>query len=464
MALTSTQQAILQGATAVPQGPSFTGQGEKLAKAFGGGNVTAGEFIRGQGMERNPLLPMYGAQGYGGGLPNTGGQLALPPSIPTPGAPVNVIPGSGEVITGGVSRAAPSVLASEVPLAEQILAQGAQGAGAATTAASTLTSEAAPVIAGGEEAILAGAGGNALKTGLLSGLSKGSVIKGAGVGIAAQIISGLVGSQNFGGENSNLDQALTGGIQGAGIGGGLALALGASGPVGWAAAAGGFLLDAVFSAQEEGGTTEERMQKSVTKTTNTIQQMGQQYGLDPSDMADILLQHNATTQLFLNNKDKKGLDAYLSQLPTALPAMMVQYKQQRDQEAQHNQRVMAMQGAFAPIFNSIAQRSSQDNQVAYQNAVYAADQLATTNPQLASLIKANASTANQSSDAIMAAYAAQLATAPNQLDSQQYYQGQNLLQQYTMPGTTQIQAGNPALSQSQQRQYAQLAALQGLQG
>lgn len=449
--LTAAQQAILMQASGTGGAISApSAQAAATARAFAGGNMTPEEFIYANKM--TPYnLPQFGA---GGNVVQNFRPATPMGAVGSTGvgqAMGNPLPQMNPAATGvGATAAGDSAIlkAAGLPTASS---------GAASTA---MSAEQAFGAAGAKELVTKPLGKFATMFNKIPGanFSRASLPGAAGAFFAGQLGSSIVGGMDIGGENSNVDQSLSGGIEGAGIGGALALGLGLSGPVGWAVAGTGALLGAIFSAQEEGGTTQERMQKTATNTTKTIQELTATYGLSQEDAANIMLQHDAATRLFIQNKDKAGLDAYVQQLSSVLPQQMLQLKQSRDQETSHYKRVMDMQAQFAPMFSSIMGRSAESNTIAYEQAVKAADTLKADNPQLAALIQSSAADSRSNSDALMAAYASQIAMAPSQQEYQNYYAGQQIYNANTTGNGGGV-GGLGGLTTSQQNQLAQLQAL-----
>lgn len=354
--------------------------------------------------------PWYG--NVSPGLPY--GPTPPPPTTPMFGAPAGpTTPMTSLPSSVPSALATPGTTAAASP-ADQILAQGYKagsgGAGGLAGEAEALLPEAA----GGAAAL--GKWGNIVNKLPFGNAESAALGPAIGVGIGGQVLGGLIDSANIGGQNSNWDKGLTGGIKGLGLGGAGALALGLTGPVGWSIAGGAALIGAISGIA--GGDHQSDADHLRTTYDNVLgndqkqgvlDKLGDTYGLNATDLNNVKLGVQATMDLLRQNGDRKGMDAYVSNLAQTLPQQLLQYKQARDADNQHFARVAAMQAQFAPMFNSIAGQSTAANAVAYQNSVQAADQLQATNPQLASLIKANAGQSQSSSDAMLAAYASQIA-------------------------------------------------------
>lgn len=289
------------------------------------------------------------------------------------------------------------------------------------------------VIAGAGDDIVKQVATGGSKTGLMSKLmpglgvmSKGRIAGGVGLGIAGTLGSSMVDSADIGGENSGWDRFLPGAITGGAGAGGLALALGASGPVGWAAAgagAAGFGLYSLLTGEKD--TKEERINGAYNGMKETIGTLAAQYGLSGDTLANVMLEFDAAAQINLQQGDEDGMKALIGQLETTLPSTLLQYRIQQETERKNSERIMGLQKEFAPIFQSIFDRAGINSGVAYQQALHAGDALQATNPELAALVRSNAASSRSNSDALMAAYAAQIATVP----TPQSMQEQAILQQ-----------------------------------
>ena len=328
-------------------------------------------------------------------------------------------------------------------------ATGAAGRAAGTAAAagrSTLSASALSGLGGGGGGIglgggAAGSGASGRAAGVLANITRQSLLKGAGVAGTGYMVSGIIDGMDLGGENSAADRILSGGILGGGLGAGGAIALGlGSGPVGWAALGGAALFGGAKLLWGDKETTPEKMRKSVDEVRSNIMEVGAMYGMGEDALEDVLLQYEMSTAMYLDNKDKEGLKAYMTTLTQQLPGMMLQQKQIADQKRQENMRYDRMietQAAFAPIFEQQMARSSQANQYALTASNEAADFLQGTSPQLASLVRQTAAQDAASAERLQAAYAAQLAQAPGRAadmyDLEQRLAQQELLAQYAQP-------------------------------
>jgi hypothetical protein len=317
---------------------------------------------------------------------------------------------------GAIGRGAPTV-------ADDVLGGAARVGGTAAKVAATPADEiAASVLGSGATAATVGAEAagmtGAARAGLFANVTKASLLKGAGVAGTGYMVSGMFDNMNIGGENSTVDRAGSGAILGAGLAGGGAIAMGlGTGPAGWAALGGAALYGGYKALWGDKTTTPEKMQTTIDDTRETILQVGQMYGLDATALDDVLLQYETSTGLYMNNGDKEGLKAYMAGLGATLPAMMLQEKEQAKMEKQEEDRYNRMiqtQASFAPIFESQITRASQASETAMQAADQTAGYLQQSNPNLASLVRQSAAQSNESANRLYAAYAQQMALAPQQ--------------------------------------------------
>lgn len=253
-------------------------------------------------------------------------------------------------------------------------------------------------------------------------LGGGAALAGAGL-----VAGSLVDKLNIGGENSRADQGLSNALKGAGIGGGIGMALG--GPVGAGAGAiiGGVLdggLHAIFGNHDSPQT---QATKAIDKTNTNIDQLAQQFGVGGTALSDLKLQYQVATSSYMANKDYSGAKDYLKSLSGTLPAALLQAKQQQDATNNYNSQVMSMQHEFAPMFSSLFGNAQASNKQMYENAVTAANTLQTAAPQLAASITSSAANAQSSANALLAAYASQITQAPYASNYNQMLQNQQQL-------------------------------------
>lgn len=153
-----------------------------------------------------------------------------------------------------------------------------------------------------------------------------------------------------------------------------------------------------------------------------INDLGNQFGVagnEDGQFNNLVNQYAATIRLFAEGKDKDGAKQYTQQFMTQLPQLLGQLSMQQQQEArmkayelERTARIMSLQSQFAPIFQSIATQTGANNQLVYEQMLKSADGIRETDPGLASAIEVNAGTTKSSSDALLAAYAQQIAMTP----------------------------------------------------
>ena len=244
-------------------------------------------------------------------------------------------------------------------------------------------------------------------------MTVGSLMSGLGVATTGLMASGWVDSKNLGGENSNWDRGISGGLKGAALFGGGAIALGlASGPVGWAALGGAALfgLGEAFIWGED-KSTKDQMQEAIAGANTTIDNLinNPEFGIDTDTAQQVRLQVAATTQFFLQSEDKAGLDQYLKSLASTVPSFLMQASEQN----KANQQRMKLQAAYGPVYASMMERSAQANQQAFATQMQSANQIA--DPNIRGSLQAQAAQSYKSSQELNAAYAQQVAGATTQL-------------------------------------------------
>jgi hypothetical protein len=176
---------------------------------------------------------------------------------------------------------------------------------------------------------------------------------------------------------------------------------------------------------------DEKIYEAGTTGANMLNEMGKMYGLESSDLfIDLVRQYDATSRMYgaLGKDGREPMEQYVQQFTAQLPGLLTQIKTEQEQQdllvrqqQDRNTRVMQLQSQFAPIFNSIAQGTLANNDLVYDRALQSADVIKESDPQLAALIVANAGAASQSGDALLAAYANQIAMTPA-LVADMYYQ------------------------------------------
>jgi hypothetical protein len=245
--------------------------------------------------------------------------------------------------------------------------------------------------------------------GLGANMTVASLVNGLGVAFLGLQASGFIDDRNIGGEDSNLDQGLTGALKGLGLGGAAAIGLGLSGPVGWGAALGGAALFGIANMFK--GKKSDAMDDKIDHANSTIESLinDPAYGVDEYTGQQIRLQVAATTKLLKDQKNAAGLDAYLSNLATTVPTFLMQASERN----QATQQRMKLQAAFGPVYASMMERSAGVNQTAFQAQMDAANQI--SDPKLSNLLKTKAAEGYRSSQDLQAAYARQVAGATTTL-------------------------------------------------
>lgn len=247
-------------------------------------------------------------------------------------------------------------------------------------------------------------------------VTRGSLMRGAGVAGGGYMVSQFIDGLNLGGEQSTLDKGASSAILGAGLGGGAALALGlGAGPAGWAALGGAALIGGARALWGGDDTKLETQTKAVDETRSTITELAGMYGIEGEALDDIMLQYEASTSMLIDQKDTDGLKNFMAGISTNLPALMLQAREEQKTANQDQQRYEAMmqtQAQFAPIFEQSLNRAAQSNQQATAQANNAANYLDQRQPQLAALYRTTAAQSEAAAANLQAAYAKQMATAP----------------------------------------------------
>lgn len=365
-----------------------------------------------------PARPTMNLSNLGGNGTAFPGQGTLPPasSLPPGGSPIPQGPvggagGGGVGLVDDAARAGANV-------ADDLVAQAA-GAGGRTVSTAGRAAGAmlrTPVVQNAPK--LAGMFSNLnLPKGMGgAGMSLARLGAGGGVAMAGQAVSGMLDGMDIGGENSNSDQAISGGVLGASIGAGGAIALGlGAGPVGWAALGGAALFAGGKMLFGNNKDTATQMTEATDKTRQTIQELSQMYGLDASATSELMMQYDVTTRLYQDSKDKDGLKTYLTGLSSQLPALMLQEKQEAELEAQEQKRfegMLATQAQFAPIFQQSLNQAQLASAGATATANEVSQRLEATAPNLASLVRSGAAVSEANANRLYAGYAAQMAMGP----------------------------------------------------
>lgn len=332
-------------------------------------------------------------------LPPQQGQLPFnaPPSAPPS-------PGPTASVASRTSQAAAQTADDYMLTAQQAMANGADDVAAAS------------VKQAGVEAGKAGAVNPGMAQRLGINVTKGSLMRGGGVAAGGYMVSQFFDGLNLGGEQSVLDKGGSGALLGAGLGGGAAMALGLATPHVAAAALGGAAIlgatRAIFGGKD---TKLETATKAADETRKTVTELGNMYGLSPEAMDDIMLQYDASMNIYKSQKDAAGMKNFLAGITANMPALMLQAREEdktRNQEQERYQMMMQTQAQFAPIFESALDRSTRASQAATAMANNAAGYLDQRHPGLAALYRQTAAQSEASAANLNAAYARQMAEAP----------------------------------------------------
>lgn len=242
-----------------------------------------------------------------------------------------------------------------------------------------------------------------------SPLTMGTLLGGLSVAVTGLQVGGFIDSQDWGGENSNLDRGLTGIATGAGLGAGAAITIGlAAGPVGWAALGGAALFgigEAFLWGDDD--STEDQMHKAIEGTTHTIDTLlnNPEFGIDSETKKQIHLEVSAATAFYLDSGDKAGLDAYLKNLASTVPGFLMQSVQQQ----QVTQQRMELQAVYGPVYANLMERSAEAYQTSFDTEMAAAARIG--DPKLRAAYERQAAQSLASNQALSAAYARQVAGA-----------------------------------------------------
>jgi len=247
-------------------------------------------------------------------------------------------------------------------------------------------------------------------------ITKASLARGGGIAATGVMASQFIDGLNIGGEQSILDKGASHAILGSSLAGGAAVALGlGAGPVGWAALGGATLFAGSRMLWGGDDTKLETATKSVGETRGTITELAGMYGIEGDALDDIMMQYDASTKMYLDQKDTGGLKNFMAGISTQLPALMLQAREQQkagDQETQRYEAMMQTQAQFAPMFEKSLDRANQASQTAYQTANQTATYLDQRQPQLAALYRQTAAQSQASAANLQAAYARQMSQAP----------------------------------------------------
>lgn len=288
----------------------------------------------------------------------------------------------------------------------------AVGAAAAAPVSTTAGTAAGAVASTADDAVASGLGSrirSAFPSMAGANVSKGSLLKGGAAAVAGMMASGWIDARNFGGENSELDQALTGGLLGGGLAGGAAMALGlGAGPVGWAVLGGAALFAAGNMVFGDNDSTQEKMEKAIATANGTIDDLiaNPIFGIDPDTASQIKLQVAATTEFYKNSGDVAGLNAYLAGLSQTVPSFLMEATARNSAQ----QQKMQLQAAYGPVYSRMVDRSSNAAKQAFEIQMQAAG--AVSDPTIQAAMKSQAAQQYSAQMDTMTAYAQQIAAAP----------------------------------------------------
>lgn len=313
------------------------------------------------------------------------------------------LPAAGQTASRLPAALAPASVAGPAAAVAAPVAQSAIGAAGAGSVAA---SEAATATG------LMGRLGSVFPSLAGAQVSRAGLLKGGAASVAGLVASGWLDNQNFGGENSEMDQALKGGALGAGLGAGAALTLGlGAGPVGWAALAGAGIFAGANMIFGDNTTLEEKMDKKVDAANQTIDTIinNPQFGIDPDTASQIRLQVAATTEFYKNAKDEAGLTSYLESLAQTVPSFLMESSNRNLAQ----QQKMQLQASFGPVYSRMMDRSSTAAQQAFDIQMEAAN--AVSNPSVRAALQTQASQQYSAHSDLQAAYAQQITQSPQPL-------------------------------------------------
>lgn len=251
----------------------------------------------------------------------------------------------------------------------------------------------------GEGSWLAGGGGGAAITG-------GTLMSGAMIATTGLMAAGMLDSMNIGGENSFVDHALTGAVEG----GTLAyaamttLGLAGSGPVGWVVGAGiglGALANWAFSDKD---SRDDKIRKTYDGTNTVINDIlnNATYNVDPDTASAIRQSVMSSMDILKSQKNLEGMQQYTSNLAATIPAEMLRGRERAMTAA--NSRYM--QQAFGPVLADSMQRSNQVADQSYMFGMQAAQKIGDPVQRYEAVARVNQS--RTASTNLVAAYAAQI--------------------------------------------------------
>ncbi len=322
------------------------------------------------------------------------GRMGAPaPAAPTFGpTPPAAAPAGGiatsRALTGGAASAAPASTVAPTSIAK-------------TAGGAVVKETAEEVVETGLRSRLA-----QFAPSLAGKAGKGSLLKGGAASVAGLMASGWIDQRNLGGENSELDQGLTGALMGGGLAGGAALALGlGTGPVGWAALGGAALFAAGNMIFGDNDSTEEKMDQAIGETNSTINELiaNPMFGVDPQTASQIQLQVAATTAFYKDAGDLAGLNSYLQGLAQTVPSFLMEASSRNAA----NQQKMALQAQFGPVFSRMVDKSSLAAKQAMDVQMQAAS--AVQDPGTRAAMESNAANQYSAQMDTMTAYAQQIA-------------------------------------------------------
>lgn len=235
---------------------------------------------------------------------------------------------------------------------------GGAGAGNLRTAANIAETGAskAPWATWGLGAGEEGAGRALAVGGLKGALGAGSMA------IAGLTAGGLADSMNVGGENSNWDRGLSGGLRGAGIGAAagsvipvIGTALGAG--IGGAAGA------AINIFGPKGKSKPDQFDSELAKQTNTLAQIANAYGLDPATQAELMKSFQTDAQVAKITGGKAPDKAILAQQVAAYASQIPTVQKQKAQLSQNGYDGIAMGNAIRSYIDPLMAKSAATQDV-----------------------------------------------------------------------------------------------------
>jgi hypothetical protein len=242
------------------------------------------------------------------------------------------------------------------------------------------------------------------EAGLTVDMTAGSLMAGAGVAYAGLALGGFVDNLNIGGQDSNWDKGISGGVKGAGLGLGGAIALGLTGgPLGLALAAGAGLFMAGGIISNMSNTR--NVNNEVDRAHGFIKSIldNNTFGVDDYTKQQVNMMVETNISALKSTHDWAGLGAYVKSLASTVPSYLMQ--------ASERQKVlktkMQLQAAYGGVYSHMLDQASAANQMAYGVQQNAANTV--TDPSLRAGLQSAAAGTYAANQNLQAAYAQQVA-------------------------------------------------------